>query len=135
MTSKTGKCLCGAVRYSATNVEAHHHACHCSMCRRWAGGPVMAANVESVRFEGEESIARYGSSNWAERGFCRKCGSHLFYYLVPFQQYMMCVGTFDAPAEFTLASEIFVDEKPAGYAFEGEHPRLTGAEAVARYST
>jgi hypothetical protein len=82
-----------------------------------------------------QHVSSLGRRNWAERGFCRKCGSHLFYYLVPFQQYMMCVGTFDAPAEFTLASEIFVDEKPAGYAFEGEHPRLTGAEAVARYST
>lgn len=135
MTSRTGKCLCGAVSYSATDVETHHHACHCSMCRRWASGPVMAATVGSVQFKGEESVTRYRSSDWAERGFCRGCGSHLFYYLVPFQSYLMCVGSFNEPAAFSLTSEIFVDEKPAGYAFEGEHLRLTGAEVLAKYST
>jgi hypothetical protein len=135
MTSITGKCLCGAVRYSAATAENHHHACHCSMCRRWSGGPVLASSVSELKLEGEEHVTRYSSSPWAQRGFCRQCGSHLFYYLVPFEMYMMCVGTFDDTTPFVLASEIFIDEKPAGYAFAGEHPRLTGAEAVARYST
>ena len=135
MRMKTGKCLCGAVSYQAADAETHHHACHCSMCRRWASGPVMAATVTSVQFKGEENVTRYRSSDWAERGFCRTCGAHLFYYLVPFQAYLMCVGSFDEPAEFSLTSEIFVDEKPAGYAFAGEHPRLTGAEVLAKYST
>jgi hypothetical protein len=135
MTSISGKCLCGAVRYSATAAEVHHHACHCSMCRRWAGGPVLASTVTGVAFQGEEHIGRYSSSDWAQRGFCQQCGSHLFYYLVPADLYMMCVGSFDDAAPFVLSTEIFIDEKPAGYSFAGEHPRLTGAEAVAAFSS
>jgi hypothetical protein len=134
MSATTGKCLCGAVRYTAASAPKHHHVCHCGMCRRWSGGPVFAANVRGVTFEAEEHISRYRSSDWAERGFCKQCGSHLFYYLVPAQIYMMCVGSLDDAAALVLSYEVFIDEKPEGYGFAGDHPRLTGAEAIAKYS-
>jgi len=129
-----GKCLCGAVRFTAGGIETHHHACHCGMCRRWTGGPVFAAAVESVSFEGADNLVRYGSSDWAERGFCQRCGSHLFYYLKPADQYLMCVGAFDDASPFELAREIFVDHQPAGYAFAGNLERLTEAQVLAQYA-
>lgn len=133
-SEKTGKCLCGAVRFTARAVATNHHICHCGICRRWAGGPVFAASVASVTFEGGENVARYQSSQWAERGFCKVCGSGLFYYLKPANQYMMTVGAFDDAAAFSLALEIFVDYKPQGYALAGDHPRLSEAEALARFA-
>jgi hypothetical protein len=36
---RTGKCMCGAVSYTAKGVDKEIAACHCSMCRRWASGP------------------------------------------------------------------------------------------------
>ena len=129
--SHTGKCLCGAVTFSAEGVETHIHACHCSICRGWSGGPMLAANVASVSFQGEEKIKRYKSSEWAERGFCTECGGNLFYRLVEPDMYIMCVGCFDDAELFRLEGEIYVDEKPGGYDFAGEHPRLTGEEFLA----
>ncbi len=119
--SKTGKCLCGAVQFKAENVEPHVHACHCSMCRRWNGGPALAVFVGSVSFSGEESIGRYASSDWAERGFCKQCGSNLFYFLKP-EQYILWAGSFD-DQNFDLDGEIFCAEKPEWYDFSGDHPR------------
>jgi len=133
--SLTGKCLCGAIRFTAAHVEVEHHACHCSMCRRWSGGaPFFAASTDSVAFDGVEHLGRYVSSDWAERGFCRSCGSVLFYYLKPTNTYMMSVGAFDDPSVFQLAREIFIDAKPVGYAFAGNHPRLTEAETLAEFT-
>ena len=129
--SATGKCLCGAVRFQATEVDTHIHGCHCSMCRTWSGGPMLAASVGSVRFDGGEHIRRYDSSDWAERGFCDVCGSNLFYRLKASDRYIMCMGVFDDPSAFELVGEIYVDEKPPGYAFAGDHPRQTGAEFLA----
>ena len=129
--SNTGKCLCGAVTFTADAVDTHVHACHCSMCRGWTGGPMQAAQVGEVTFSGEENLTRYASSEWAERGFCSLCGSSLFYYLKPQSMYMMATGSFDNTDQFEMAGEIFVDEKPAGYNFAGDHPRLTGAEFMA----
>ena len=133
MTTYTGKCLCGAVQFTASNVETHHHACHCGMCRRWAGGPLFATAAEGVEFSGTENLARFKSSDWAERGFCRNCGSNLFYYLAPADQYMLAIGSFEDASPFTLAREIFVDRKPDGYVFAGEHPRWTEAETLAHF--
>lgn len=130
-STQTGQCLCGAVTFSAENVEQHIHACHCSMCRKWSGSPAMAAGVGSVSFNGEDSITRYDSSEWAERGFCKQCGTNLFYHFKDAGQYIMWTGAFDDPSAFTLTGEIYIDEKPQGYDFAGDHPRLTGAEFMA----
>lgn len=128
-----GRCLCGAVTFSAEEVEVEHHACHCGMCRRWSGGSAFfAARTKSVTFHSEERLGRYRSSDWADRGFCTTCGTTLFYVLRPTQTYMMSVGAFDDPTPFRLVREIFVDRKPTGYAFAGEHERWTEAETFAR---
>ncbi|MEQ8858379.1 MAG: GFA family protein [Pseudomonadales bacterium] len=129
--SATGKCLCGAVRFTADGVEPHVHACHCSMCRAWSGASMLAATVGSVAFDGEENLVRFDSSEWGARGFCGRCGSNLFYHLKPADTYMMCMGAFDDQSAFELAGEIYIDAKPPGYAFSGEHPRQTGEEFLA----
>ncbi|MFT5430824.1 MAG: hypothetical protein ACI9OJ_001502 [Myxococcota bacterium] len=85
-----GGCLCGAVRFVATGVKTTHHACHCDTCRGWSGGPFLGCHAASVEFEGADNIARYDSSDWAQRGFCKTCGSNLFYFLKP-------AGTYSRP--------------------------------------
>ena len=127
----TGRCLCGAVTYGAEDVNTDVHSCHCGMCRRWTGGPAFAVSVGNVTFEGEQNIARYDSSAWAERGFCRRCGTNLFYRLKEADHYVLWMGTFDDPAPFVLAGEIYIDDKPELYDLAGDHPRLTGEEFMA----
>lgn len=117
----TGSCLCGAVSFNAKDVQNHIHVCHCSMCRKWNGSPAMAASVGSVTFNGEENIVRYSSSDWAERGFCKLCGSNLFYLLKP-DRYIMWAGAFDDQF-FELDGEIFCSEKPEWYDFAGDHSK------------
>ncbi len=130
--TRTGRCLCGAVVFSAEDVETKHHACHCGMCRRWAGGAFLAAAAHGVTFTSSASLGRYASSEWADRGFCTSCGTLLFYFLKPNQTYHLSVGAFDEGSDFELAREIFIDRKPAGYAFAGDHPRWTEEETFAR---
>ena len=129
--SVSGHCLCGAVTFEAEGVQPDIHSCHCSMCRRWSGGPAFAAGVGSVSFEGEENITRYDSSDWAERGFCKRCGSNLFYRLKEANHYVLWMGAFDDQSSFKLAGEIYIDEKPDAYDLAGDHPRMTGEEFLA----
>jgi hypothetical protein len=104
------------------------------MCQRWSGGIFMATSVGHVRFSSEEHLRRYKTSAWAERGFCGTCGASLFYHLLESDQYEMCIGSFDDVDDFVLTSEIFHDRKPGGYTIAGDHPRLTEAETMAKYS-
>src|SRR5687768_12526221 len=134
MASSSGGCLCGAVRFVAEGAEPHYHACHCGMCRRWSGGaPLLSLNVRSVQFDGVDHVVRYKSSEWAERGFCRVCGTNLFYLLLPTQTYSMSLGVFDDISSFAFTREIFIDHKPESYAFAGDRPRLTEAEVFAAF--
>ncbi|WP_265562084.1 GFA family protein [Sphingomicrobium arenosum] len=127
-----GHCLCGAVTIEARPNNEHLDACHCDMCRRWGGIAYVGVNCAAdTRFGGEEHLRRYRSSDWAERGFCGQCGSHLFYRFLPTGSYGMPAGLFDEIGGRVLAEEIFIDEKPDYYAFAGERPRKTGAQAIA----
>ena len=126
-----GQCLCGEVKLVADLAETGIHACHCSICRTWSSSPLFAVTATSLELSGQEHITVYASSDWAERGFCGTCGTSLFYRLKEPNQYIVCCGVFEDQSVFTMESEIFVDENPGGYAFAGDHPRLTGEEFLA----
>ncbi|MFO7478197.1 MAG: GFA family protein [Methyloceanibacter sp.] len=127
-----GRCLCGAVKFAADAAGHSVDACHCAMCRRWVGGPYLGlAHTGPVRFTGAEHIGIFKSSDWAERAFCQRCGTSLYWRLSGTQEYSFCAGTLDDQSALELTTEIFIDEKPAYYAFANQTRKLTGAEAMA----
>lgn len=129
-----GRCLCGAVTVRAVPRRRHVEACHCTMCRRWSGVAYLGVQCGSdVEFEGEDNVVRYRSSKWAERGFCGKCGSNLFFHYLPGDTYGVLAGLFPDDALEPMSEEIFIDEKPDYYAFAGERERLTGPEVMAKF--
>lgn len=72
--------------------------------------------------------------NRAERGFCKTCGTHLFYHLLPADEYILPAGLFqDHP--FTLTEEIVIDEKPAFYALQNDTRKLTGEQVFAQFAS
>lgn len=126
-------CLCGAVRLGVTLKDPEVGACHCHMCRKWGGGPLLAVEVDEVRLNGEEHVTTYASSDWAERGFCARCGTHLFYRLREGGFYAIPAGLLgdDLPLAFT--QQVFIDEKPPYYEFANRTGTMTGAELFAAY--
>ncbi|WP_100902065.1 GFA family protein [Nostoc flagelliforme] len=130
-----GSCLCRAVSFSTTSMSKNVGACHCGMCRNWGGGPLLVVDCESdVNFSGEENIGVYQSSQWAERGFCKQCGSYLFYKLKQNNQYFIPVGLFENCEGLVLDHQVFIDEKPKYYCFANQTENLTGAEVFAQFA-
>ena len=126
----SGQCLCGGVKITAKAASSNVGACHCDMCRRWGGGPLMAIDCGTdVSLDGEENISVFESSAWAERGFCKSCGSHLFYRLKHNGQYFMPAGLF-ADNALQFDHQVFIDEKPAYYDFSNQTENLTGAQVA-----
>lgn len=108
----TGGCLCGEVRY-AFDVSGIFDAgyCHCSMCRRATGAPVLAwVNVEPGAFRvtlGEP--AAYASSQAGERVFCARCGSQLFYRPADLTAHLsLNSGTLDAPQDPRVVPRVHI---------------------------
>jgi hypothetical protein len=127
-----GKCLCGKVEVETAD-KTDLGLCHCSMCRRWSGGPMFAVHCGSdVSFTGD-APSRYQSSDWAERGFCASCGTHLFYHLLPNNDYILPAGLFQ-DQDFQLSNEIFIDEKPEYYEFSNQTTKLTGQQVFEQFA-
>jgi len=77
----TGGCYCGAVRYEADVFLHSAYYCHCTTCQKTSGQPAEIAvpvKVGSLRFTNEQPLY-YTSSDWAERGFCKHCGSRMIF--------------------------------------------------------
>jgi hypothetical protein len=110
----TGKCHCGAVRYTATGEPQHHAVCHCEDCRRWSGAPMVgwiAFPTEAVTIDG--ATTTYQSSELGRREFCGACGTGLFYRndtilpgIIDIQS-----GTLDQPNDTPPGAQIMVKER------------------------
>lgn len=130
-----GECLCGAVSLHLQHDKPSMSACHCSMCRRWTGGPFMTLECHTApRIEGIEHVSTYASSEWAERGFCSRCGTHLFYRLTQGEAYAVPAGLFAGSENWPFELQIFVDEKPGNYRFANETKEMTGEEVFKAWS-
>jgi len=137
----TGSCLCDAVTYTA-KLKTGTGVCHCGMCRKWGSGPFMSVHAEgAVAFTGTEHIQEYQSSEWAARGFCKCCGTSLYYHLkprpeVPDGEYILSAGTVHDQSTISFDHEVYVDAAPGWYKFDGEESRkrMTEAQILAMFA-
>ena len=132
--SITGNCLCGAVQYSCDADLDHAHACHCHMCQRAGGISLSVKCVSPLKFEGEDNLTVYKSSEWGERLFCGKCGSSIAWRMQDGSLEFVSTGTINTNPEIKLASQLYVDHKPAHYNFAEETDMLTSADMAALYA-
>ena len=99
----TGGCLCGALRYAADSDPVDTGYCHCRLCQKSTGAPLLAwasFAVEDFRYTAGQPTV-YPSSDWGQREFCAACGTHLTTLSpnLPTGVYVK-VGTMDDPALF-----------------------------------
>ena len=74
-----GGCFCGAIRYEATGTPYNETLCHCSICRRTSGAPLVAwfsVRPGDFRFTQGNPVA-FQSTPRAVRRFCGGCGTQL----------------------------------------------------------
>lgn len=108
-----GSCLCGAVRFTVEGDLAEPDACHCSMCRKQSGHFWASTDVlrDKVAIEGEGNVRWYQASEKVRRGFCRTCGSFLFWDVPGRARLAIAMGAFDQPTGTRLGKHIFVADK------------------------
>jgi hypothetical protein len=87
------------------------------MCQRLHGnfGPHSKAPKVNITITNADGLAWYKTSELAQRGFCRECGSSLFWE--PFDQDAtgIIAGSLDCPTGLKTIGHIFVGEKPDFY--------------------
>jgi hypothetical protein len=113
-TELTGWCLCGMVRYRATDAPLWVAHCHCASCRRATGAPVATyAGFPAEKFAwtaGE--AASFASSPGVLRTFCGRCGTSLTYQgeRWPGEVHVLA-ATLDRPEAVMPEREAFAEER------------------------
>jgi hypothetical protein len=116
--TRTGGCLCGALRYEAVGEPLGSGHCYCVDCRRASGSgfvPFMGFRAEAVRFTGEARQFRSKAANGGEavRNRCGLCMSLVFGGEIgKTDSYTLYAGSLDDPSAFCPTIAIFAEGRP-----------------------
>lgn len=129
MPSHDGGCLCGRVRFRVTAVPLDSGYCHCRMCQKNTGAPVVAwATFPIDEFSwtaGEPGT--YLSSPRARRQFCTTCGSYMIFRSDDFPaEISINTASFDDPNAFPPRQHIFTECRVAWFCTADDLPNHTG---------
>ena len=114
MATVSGRCLCGDLRFDAELPSRWVAHCHCTMCQRAHGAAFVTwigLDEAGVRLQDPEQRLRwYRSSPAAERGFCGRCGSSLFFRSARWPgELHATVANLDGPADRAPQAHVFWD--------------------------
>ena len=114
-TTRTGGCLCGAVRYESEGEPLFSLQCHCRDCQRSSGTAyiaairVPAAGFRITRGAPKRYVGKADSGNEITRVFCGDCGSPLYVQVSTRPDIVgIRVGSLDDPSGFRPEADIFV---------------------------
>jgi hypothetical protein len=124
----SGGCECGAVKYRVTGNMRDVVVCHCGQCRRSHGHApgYSAARRSEMEIAGEAEIGWYRSSDQARRGFCRQCGSSLFWWHDGKAVLSVTAGSIDAPTGLKTVRHIYAANKSDYYTIADGVPQSPG---------
>ncbi len=127
----TGGCLCGAVRYEIRGLLRDVVNCHCRMCLRTHGhyGAYSSAARKNLSFSMDDGLQWYQSpqddvGGNVYRGFCKHCGSSLFWKLREREMISIAAGTLDQTANMKTAMHIWVSSAGDYYEITDDLPKF-----------
>lgn len=123
-----GRCLCGAVAFEVDGPMKQIIGCHCTMCRRQTSHFLAFTTAwdADLSVTGEESLSWYRSGADSQRGFCRKCGSMLFFATDGADRTSISAGALDPGHGLKLAAHIFTDAAGEYYTPDDDVPCFRG---------
>jgi hypothetical protein len=106
---KTGSCLCGGVRFEVHGKLRPTIACHCTQCRKQTGSYMSATACadKDLVFVRQDGLKWFRSSAEARRGFCKECGSPLFWKQDGSDRTSISAGSIDGATGAPLEGHIF----------------------------
>ena len=122
----TGSCLCGGVSFEITGTLRPVIACHCTQCRKQSGhyGAFTACNDSDFRLTSQETLSWYRASAQAGRGFCKACGSLLFWKGDGSNHTSIAAGSLNGKTGLSTEGHIFCADKGDYYAIcDGEYQK------------
>lgn len=137
MSSHEGGCLCGGVRFRVSGPPLDSGYCHCRMCQRNSGAPVVAwVTFPSSGFSWIKGESReYASSEHGLRRFCGDCGSYLLFHSTQSpNEVSVNTASFDNPDAYPPRMHIFTESRLSWFRTDDNLPAHQGYGPFDRHS-
>ena len=128
----SGGCLCGAVRYTASEPPVVARTCLCRRCQYLGGGGGTSNALfksASVKVEGALSdyVTRADSGNILHCKFCTACGTPVTSQAESRPQFIVIrLGTLDDPDCIRPSATIWTSAAPSWICIAEDLPRIEG---------
>jgi hypothetical protein len=128
MASYEGGCLCGKVRFRVAAAAIDTGYCHCRMCQRNTGAPVVAwTTFPAASFSWRAgSPSTYVSSPTIQRHFCAECGSYMVFRNEGSTEVSVNTASLDEPASFPPRMHIFIESRIPWFRTQDNLPHHVG---------
>jgi hypothetical protein len=125
-TIHTGGCHCGAVKYRTSGPLRDIVICHCGECQRLDGSAGWHSRVKNQDLDiiEDRGLAWYQITDRARRGFCRECGSPLFWQIDDQAATSLVSGSLDDASDLEPIGHIFVRDKAPYFAINDNLPQF-----------
>jgi hypothetical protein len=121
-----GGCLCGAVRYAVEGPPLDAGYCHCRLCQRSTGAPVVAwATWPEARFAWTKGTPNlFASSPQGQRWHCGTCGTQLLFARMNGPDHRdVTLASLDDPAQLAPEYHIWTTSRIAWFDIADSLPR------------
>ena len=108
-----GGCQCGAVRFRTDPDLENGHLCHCRMCQKAVGSAFaahVAVPIATLRWR-RGTPSEFESSAGIFRGFCRDCGTYLYFRRDGTERLSMSVAAFDEAPRIPITAELGIESR------------------------
>jgi len=129
-----GSCECGDVTFDVLGELRPIIACHCDQCRKSSGHFWAAtyAPSDQITITHGRALTWFQSTDVVRKGFCRLCGSSMFWRQDGRDGLSISAGAFDTELPVRLAKHIFVSEKGCYYDITDRLPQAAQFDAPVR---
>jgi len=130
-TDHDGGCLCGALRFRVTAAPLDSGYCHCRMCQRNSGAPVVAwVTFPATSFAWIKGMpGSFASSAHAQRQYCSHCGSYLVFLNAQAPaEISVNTASLDDPGAFPPRKHIYSTSRIPWFRTDDSLPRHFGNE-------
>ncbi len=124
--SLSASCLCNGVSMTIKGQFRPVINCHCIQCTKTHGNYAAYTSVleQNIIFKSKKTLKWFQSSAKAKRGFCKKCGSSIFFKRLGSKAVSISAGLFRNPSKLKTISHIYVKNKRDYYKILDDLPKF-----------
>jgi hypothetical protein len=130
MTTRTGGCLCGDIRFEIRGSIPGLYQCHCSLCRKLSGtNSNTAFMIRAADFSwasADRRVRVFERPTGFHSEFCERCGSPVPFAMAAEGLVWVPAGAIDGALGTRVTNHIFVASKADWDEIAGNAPRHDG---------